>query len=335
FIRSAIKVVSIMKFFTFVFVLIALMALANAAPQPEPKPKPVPEPEPVPAKVGKFRSAQAQSDDDVQVVADIDHDDIDATEKEEVAGADIAKKGEGSSGRLFMKKFLLFKNMFGSKQSQPIIIVTNNGGADTVTGPTTTGPTTTGGTTPTTESIVSTGSVPSGSGTISIAPTTNGDAGTGPDGPGDAGAGAGGMNGRIQFYGRGSVSDENKKTDNYAIEQDAGLVDEDEQTVAAALAAGGEEYVVTEQEIKGTSDAKARGPARINLKRRGAKRGQVVSVRVPSKYRKYFKNGQRVVLNRRNKNKGRPIRRRVIRRGSNRRRIKNKNNNKRRRIVAA
>ena len=284
--------------------------------------------------VGRFRSAQAQVEDDVQVVADIGHDDNDATKKDEVAGADAAKKGEGSSGRLFMKKFLMFKNMFGGQQKQPIIIITGNGGAGTGTGGTTT--TTTGGTNPTTQTTTTTGTVPTATGTGTTGTTGTATGGTGTGGTGAGGTGAGGTVPRIQFYGRGSVSDENKKTDNHAVKQDAALVDEDEQAVAAALAAGGEEYVVTEQEIKGTSDAKAnRGPARINLKRRGAKRGQVVRVRVPAKYRKYFKNGQRVVLNRRNKTKRRPIRRRVIRRKSNRRRNKNRNNNKRRRIIAA
>ena len=59
---------------------------------------------------------------------------------------------------------------------------------------------------------------------------------------------------RIQFYCSGATPDENTKTDSYAVERDSDLANEYEQSAAASLVAGGEEYMVTEQEIKSTFD---------------------------------------------------------------------------------
>ncbi|XP_023294448.2 uncharacterized protein LOC111677540 [Lucilia cuprina] len=288
-----------MKFFTLTFVLLAAFALVALA-----------EPEPEPVKASRYRAAQI-IDDDVK-----DADDHDQLESDEVVVNDASKKGDASSGRLFMKKFVLFKNMFGQNQKQPIIpIIITGANSDAGTG-----------LSPTTTTITSDGTIPTATGTVTtetLDPTGTGGAGAGA-GPG-AGIDGGAAN-RIQLYGRGSSSENDKE----AEEEDAIV---DEQTLAAALAAGAEEYVVTDQEIKGTSDAKANNaPARINLRRRGAKRGQVVSVRVPARYRGYFKNGQRVILN--NNKRTRPVKRRVIKRRTNRRRP-NKNRNKRRRIVVA
>lgn len=216
----------------------------------------------------------------------------------DVAVEEVSKNGEASSGRLFMKKFLLFKNMFGSNQKQPIIPIIITGGGNN---PTNTAPTST---------ITSTGTVPSGTGTITTSPVTTPAANAPAPAPVQ----------RVQLIARGSY-DNNDQDEEQSVAVD-------EQTLAAALGAGAEEYVVTDQEIKGTSDAKAnQGPARINLRRRGGNNGQVVSVRIPPKYRGYFKNGQRVILN----NGNRPAKRRVIKKRVIRNRNR-KNINKRRRV---
>ncbi|XP_037815676.1 uncharacterized protein LOC119606305 [Lucilia sericata] len=289
-----------MKIFTLTFVLLAAFAVVALA-----------EPEPEPVKASRYRAAQI-IEDDVK-----DADDHDQLENDEVVVNDASKKGDASSGRLFMKKFVLFKNMFGQNQKQPIIpiIITGANSDDGI------------GLSPTTTTITSDGTIPTATGTITTETLSPTGAGAGPE-PG-AGAGAGNEGeavNRIHLYGRGSSSDNDKEA-----EEEGAIVDE--HTLAAALAAGAEEYVVTDQEIQGTSDAKANnGPARINLRRRGTKRGQVVSVRVPARYRGYFKNGQRVILN--NNKRTRPVKRRVIKRRTNRRRL-NKNKNKRRRIVVA
>lgn len=255
----------------------------------------------------RYRAAQVIEDD----VKETDDQNEDVDNGGDVAN-DPNKKGDSSSGRLFMKKFLLFKNMFGQKQTQPVIPIIITGGAND--------PTT--DFTPTTTTITTTGSIPTATGTLTTSPITDDVAapgGTGEETPAVQ---------RIQFYGR----DSNDNHDQEENDDEAAVVDD--ETLAAALAAGAEEYIVTDQEIKGTSDAKAnRSPARINLRRRGAQQGQVVSVRVPPKYRGYFKNGQRVVLKTNNK-RGRPVKRRVIKKRRINRRRPNKNKNKRRRVVA-
>jgi len=117
----------------------------------------------------------------------------------------------------------------------------------------------------------------------------------------------------------------------------------DEQALQAALAAGAQEYeVVTDHELQGTGGssgegAKAtQGSNTISLRRKGARRGQVISVRIPPRYRRYFKNGQKVMLNtgRRPGGKRRVVRKRVpakkVNRKNNRRRNGNKKNRRNR-----
>lgn len=329
-----------MKSFTFTLILAAtLLAVAFAAPEPEP--------EPAKGKYNAYHCFKCFHQivmNDSQIAprfraAQI----IDEDGNDEVAGAsanaddnqgDIVvegnKKGEASSGRLFMKKFLLFKNMFGNNQKQPVIpiIITGGGGGAT---------TTTTGTSPPTTTITSTGTVPTATGTITTSPATGtggtggtADAGTADAGTADAGAGAGARRPlqRIQLLAaRGSYDNNNEEQQ--ALEDQETVVDN--QALAAALAAGAEEYVVTDQDISGTSDNhNENGAARVNLRRRGNKKGKVVSVRVPPKYRGYFKNGQRVILNNGNRfgGKRRVIKKRVVRKRNKKNKI-----TKRRRVI--
>uniref|UniRef100_A0A1I8N5Z1 Uncharacterized protein n=1 Tax=Musca domestica TaxID=7370 RepID=A0A1I8N5Z1_MUSDO len=254
-----------MKTFTFTLILAAsLVAVAFAAPEPEPEP----------AKA-KFRAAEVINDDSTVEVAD----NADDGQQADDAVEGGSKKGDGSSGRLFMKKFMLFKNMFGQKQPVIPIIITGGGNAPVTT-------TTATGTTPPTTTITSTGTVPTATGTITVTPTTG--------------------------TGNGAADDE---------PEEAAVVDN--QELAAALGAGAEEYIVTDQEISGTSDGHVdNGSARVNLRRRGSKNGRVVSVRIPPKYRGYFKNGQRVILNNANRNnKRRVVKKRVIRKRNKKNKI--------------
>ncbi|XP_073831878.1 uncharacterized protein [Musca autumnalis] len=272
------------------------MAVAFAAPEPEPEPEPA---------KGKFRAAQVINDNGNVDMADDNVDNQQQTDA--VDGGN--KKGDGSSGRLFMKKFMLFKNMFGQKQ--PVIPIIITGGAGGGTGPVTT--TTATGTSPPTTTITSTGTVPTATGTISVSPT-------------GSGTGTGGTVQRIQLIGRGSYNN-----DDAAAEEEEETTVVDNQSLAAALGAGAAEYIVTDQEISGTSEGQNdNGSARVNLRRRGSKNGRVVSVRIPPKYRGYFKNGQRVILNTANRpNKRRIVKKRVIRKRNKKNKIV-----KRRRVVA-
>lgn len=259
----------------------------------------------------KFRAAQVINDDSTVEVADNADDGQQADDG--VEGGN--KKGDGSSGRLFMKKFMLFKNMFGQKQPVIPIIITGGGNAPVTT-------TTATGTTPPTTTITSTGTVPTATGTITVTPTTGtGNGGTGGGTGNDAGAGAGNRKRplqRIQLIGRGSYDNQEAADDE---PEEAAVVDN--QELAAALGAGAEEYIVTDQEISGTSDGHVdNGSARVNLRRRGSKNGRVVSVRIPPKYRGYFKNGQRVILNNANRNnKRRVVKKRVIRKRNRKNKI--------------
>lgn len=227
----------------------------------------------------KLRAAQVVNDND-----DADNADVANADAEK---ADVNGNKDASSGRLFMKKFLLFKNMFGSQQQPIIPIIITGGSTGTGTGT---------GTTPTTTTITSTGTIPTATGTITTEP----------------------------IEGKRTVA----RTPSYAPEyqeDDSETEVTEEQALAAVLGNAGEEYVVTDQDIKGTSDAKAsRAPGTVNLKRRG----QIVSVRIPPKYRRYFQNGQRVVLNRPN---GGAKKRRVV---SKRPKKNNRKNKNRRRVVA-
>ncbi|XP_075157392.1 uncharacterized protein LOC142230634 [Haematobia irritans] len=283
-----------MKSLTFSLILAtAILAVVIAAPEPEP------------AKAPRFRAAQIiQDDTNDEGIAVVD----DKEASEVTDGAN--KKGDASSGRLFMKKFLLFKNMFGSNQQQPVIpiIVTGAGGGTT----TTTGGVTTG-TTPTTTTITETGTIPTATGTITTSPITGRITEKKPAQ-------------RVQLGGRGSYDNKNEEEQEEMDEEEEEAAMVDNQALAAALAAGAEEYVVTDQEIGGTTNAE-NGAARVNLRRSGAQRGKIVSVRVPAKYRGYFKNGQRVILNngKRAGAKRRVVKKRVIKKRGR------KNKNKRRR----
>uniref|UniRef100_A0A1I8PWD3 Uncharacterized protein n=1 Tax=Stomoxys calcitrans TaxID=35570 RepID=A0A1I8PWD3_STOCA len=282
----------------------ALLAVAFAAPEPEP--------EPAPAKASRFRAAQIINDD----ATDEDIGDNDGVDEKDADVSD--KKGDASSGRLFMKKFLLFRNMFGNTQ-QPVIPIIITGGTNTGTA-TVTNPT---ANTPTTTTVTTTGTIPTATGTITTTPLTAA-ARVEKKKPAQ----------RIQLAARGSYENDNEEEDEQEqeeMEEETPVVDN--EALAAALAANAEEYVVTDQEIGGTSDGTGNNAAaKINLRRNGSQRGKVVSVRVPAKYRGYFKNGQRVMLNnnggvKRVGGKKRVIKKRIIKRGK-----KNKNRNKRRRV---
>lgn len=219
---------------------------------------------------------------------------------------------DASSGRLFLKKFLKFKNMFSSN-SQPVIPIIITGGGTTTSGTTPTSPTVT---------VTSTGSIPSATGTITTSPTT-------PTSPTTTTA-----------RGYNVMQDDQEQADDDEAEQDLELEHEpaaavamaanaellDEQALQSALAAGAQEYEVFNAGDQ-ADESKASQNNRISLRRKGGRRGQkgeVISVRVPPRYRRYFKNGQKVMLNTKNG----PAKRRVVRKriqGSG-----NKNKNKKR-----
>ncbi|XP_017490164.1 PREDICTED: uncharacterized protein LOC108378375 [Rhagoletis zephyria] len=293
-----------MKCLALIFILVAALALcAHAKPEPEP------------AKVLRAVFPRSRSSGDVKdarntntaddksksdVVADSDAN-ADANANED---ATTPNKGSGaSSGRLFLKKLTLFKNIFGSQEPAVIPIIIANSGTGTYTTPTYTSPTST---------ITTTGSIPTATGIISTSPTSGTGTGTGTS------------------TSTASRGDTGQRQHEQPADEAAVAIDEEQ--LQAALAAGAQEYVVTDQEIRGTSDAKAtKGPARVNLRRPGGKKGQFVTVRIPARYRQYFKNGQKVMLNTGN----RPPKRRVIKRrrvnknrrrkaGGKRRRVNNK-----------
>ncbi|XP_060662312.1 uncharacterized protein LOC132795542 [Drosophila nasuta] len=222
-------------------------------------------------------------------------------------------KKDASSGRLFLKKFLMFKNMFGSS-SQPVIpiIITNPGTTSTApTSPTVT--------------VTSTGTIPTATGTITATPTSP--TSTSPTSPTSTST--------ARQYGADDQDDELANDDGaddgsdgaaaggIAMAANAELLDE--QAMQAALAAGAQEYEVFTNGDQ-ADESKASQSNRINLRRKGGRRGQgqMLSVRIPPRYRRYFKNGQKVMLN----TKSRPNKRRVVRK-----RVQNKNkriNNRRR-----
>lgn len=237
-----------------------------------------------------------------------------------VAGSGVGANSnkDASSGRLFLKKFLMFKNMFGSN-NQPVIpiIITSPG-------------TTTAPTSPAVVTVTSTGSIPSATGTVTNTPASA----TSPTSPTSLTSPSG------RVYNNDEEDDEMAADDADEQMQSAGAVAGagvggiamaanaellDEQAMQAALAAGAQEYEVFtngDQE----DESKASQNNRINLRRKGGRRGQsqVISVRIPPRYRRYFKNGQKVMLN----TKSRPNKRRVIRK-----RVQNNNkriNNRRR-----
>ncbi|XP_030386674.1 uncharacterized protein LOC115633369 [Scaptodrosophila lebanonensis] len=237
--------------------------------------------------LAKFRSEEAPQLADAAAV-----DEGADTEKAGVASASSTGNKDASSGRLFLKKFLLFKNMFGQSQQPVIPIIITGAGTGT-------------GTASPTATITSTGTIPSATGTITTSPTTTATSG--------------------REY--GAEQDDEQDNGEEESEGAAGAAElVDEQTLQAALAAGAQEYeVITDKEVHGTgsTESKATQPSRINLRRKGNRRGQVISVRIPPRYRRYFKNGQRVMLN----TNSRPYRKRVIRKRvqNNRRRGGNKN----------
>ncbi|KAH8241648.1 hypothetical protein KR038_004439 [Drosophila bunnanda] len=238
-------------------------------------------------------------------------------------GAQVSK--DPSSGRLFLKKFLTFKNLFSSN-NQPVIpiIITGAGTSTSATSPTS--PTVT---------VTSTGTIPSATGTITTSPTST------------ATTTAGRFTVR-KSYGDGEPDEEQDQDLEQNQDQDRDQDEElsqgnvqqpaqaypadlmDEQALQAALAAGAQEYeVVTQPEIQGTGQSKATQSSHINLRRKGARRGQVISVRIPPRYRRYFKNGQKVMLN----TGSRPVsKRRVVRKRIPSKRINNKGNMNRRRV---
>ncbi|XP_030569655.1 protein FAM71B [Drosophila novamexicana] len=217
---------------------------------------------------------------------------------------------DASSGRLFLKKFLMFKNMFSSNNQPVIPIIITGAGTGSATTPTTT--------------VTSTGSIPTATGTVTTSPTSP----TSPTTPTTAtGREYYGQQEDEQQEGDEAAEEEPKPAGAIAMAANAELIDE--QALQAALAAGAQEYeVFTEgdQADTGATESKASQNNRINLRRKGARRGQgqMISVRIPPRYRRYFKNGQKVMLN----TKSRPNKRRVVRR-----RVQNKNkrfNNRRR-----
>ncbi|XP_043660568.1 ubiquitin carboxyl-terminal hydrolase 36 [Drosophila teissieri] len=267
------------------------------------------------------------------------------------AGASTTAK-DPSSGRLFLKKFLTFKNLFSSSNQPVIPIIITGAGTGTSTG-------TTSPTSPTV-TVTSTGTIPSATGTITTSPTT-------PTSPTTTTArrtvikGARyGSNDDEQELNHEQDQDQDQDQDQ---EQDQELAQPaqaypaelmDEQALQAALAAGAQEYevVTSGHDVQGTSGATGEGAKatqsnnHISLRRKGARRGQVISVRIPPRYRRYFKNGQKVMLNTgsRPASKRRVVRKRVpakkINKNNNRRRNgnkknrRNRNKNRRNRITA-
>ncbi|EDW81944.2 uncharacterized protein Dwil_GK18852 [Drosophila willistoni] len=264
----------------------------------------------------------------------------DASSASATAGSTSTGNKDASSGRLFLKKFLMFKNMFSSS-SQPVIpIIITGAGTGTTTG---TSPTVT---------LTSTGTIPSATGTITTSPTATSPTTTSPT-----------TSARRRFnedgeqipivYGQ-NVDNNGANEDADAAADEASQDDEDdapigadngyaamaainpelldEQALQAALAAGAQEYeVVTNEPVQGTAGATeskaTQNNNRINLRRKSNRRGQsgqVISVRIPPRYRRYFKNGQKVMLN----TNSRPNKRRVIRKRVQPNR-NNRNKNKR------
>ncbi|XP_067635564.1 uncharacterized protein [Eurosta solidaginis] len=245
-----------------------------------------------------FVDKESNTKADMNVNADTDDDADDDADIKEMA-KQSTKKADPSKGRLFFNKLLLFRNVFGQQQQQPIIpiIVTGGPGTAPLTYPTYSSPTTTGSLSPTSPAI---------SGSVATSPAATAPAATGV--------------GRV-----GIVRDQQDQT----LSGAATVVNE--QELQAALAGGAQEYVVTDQEIRGTSDAKAnRVPSRVNLRRVGANRGQTITVRIPARYRKYFKNGQKVMLNAPNRN--RQMNRRATQRRRNNRNRRRRVGGKRRRV---
>ncbi|KAI8036075.1 serum response factor homolog A [Drosophila gunungcola] len=262
-------------------------------------------------------------------------------EKEVASGAaGAAGAKDPSSGRLFLKKFLTFKNLFSSS-NQPVIpiIIT---GAGTGTGTTTNTGT---GTSPTV-TVTSTGTIPSATGTITTSPTTS------PTpvrafGPTIVKGARYGSDDQDEDQDQDGEKEQDLDQEQEQ-EQEAQLPAQaypaelmDEQALQAALAAGAQEYeVVTEQEVQGTAgsaslagtESKATQSNHISLRRKGARRGQVISVRIPPRYRRYFKNGQKVMLNTgsRPATKRRVVRKRVPAKKINRNNNRNGNINRRR-----
>ncbi|KAH8387394.1 hypothetical protein KR093_006876, partial [Drosophila rubida] len=226
-----------------------------------------------------------------------------------VAAAAAGSSGnkDASSGRLFLKKFLMFKNMFGSNQQPVIPIIITNPSGGTVTTPTS--PTVT---------VTSTGTIPSASGTVTGTPT-----GTTPTSPTVTSRQYGGDQDDELANDDGADGADEVGPGAVAMAANAELLDE--QAMQAALAAGAQEYEVFTNGDQ-ADESKASQNNRINLRRKGGRRGQgqMLSVRIPPRYRRYFKNGQKVMLN----TKSRPNKRRVVKK-----RVQNKNkrfNNRRR-----
>ncbi|KAH8409128.1 hypothetical protein KR009_008498 [Drosophila setifemur] len=259
-----------------------------------------------------------------------------------IQGNAAAGSGAGakdpSSGRLFLKKFLTFKNLFSSSNQPVIPIIITGAGSPTSTATGTASPTVT---------VTSTGTIPSATGTITTSPTSPTTTATS-------------RSQQVMAYGanQGQIDDDEEEDQEQEQEQmqvqkvqqpaaayPAELMDE--QALQAALAAGAQEYeVVTDEEVQGTGpgESKATQSNHINLRRKGARRGQVISVRIPQRYRRYFKNGQKVMLNTGSRplNKRRVVRKRLPskklnnrrRTGGNKKNRKNRNKNRRTRITA-
>ncbi|XP_033170432.1 uncharacterized protein LOC117147591 [Drosophila mauritiana] len=261
------------------------------------------------------------------------------------AGASTSAK-DPSSGRLFLKKFLTFKNLFSSNNQPVIPIIITGAGTGTSTGASPTSPTVT---------VTSTGTIPSATGTITTSPTT-------PTSPTTTSArqtiikGARyGSNDDDQEQNHEQDQDQDQEQDQELAQPAQAYPAElmDEQALQAALAAGAQEYevVTTEHEVQGTGGATGEGGKatqsnnHISLRRKGARRGQVISVRIPPRYRRYFKNGQKVMLNTGSRpvSKRRVVRKRVPakkinknnrRRNGNKKNRRNRNKNRRNRITA-
>ncbi|KAH8335167.1 hypothetical protein KR074_007810 [Drosophila pseudoananassae] len=315
-----------MKLFSIILVTACLLVTLEAAPEK--------------TRIGQKSRAKNQ-DDLVDVVAKQDQDVKVGNGQSVAAGAAGQGAGAGakdpSSGRLFLKKFLTFKNLFSSNNQPVIPIIITGAGTGTTTG-------TTSPTSPTV-TVTSTGTIPTATGTITTSPTSP----TSPTTSTAAGR-------QQQQYGNDDDDQDadQEQQDQAAVQPAAAYPSDlmDEQALQAALAAGAQEYeVVTGAEVQGTGSAGSGAgeskatSSHINLRRKGARRGQVISVRIPPRYRRYFKNGQKVMLNtgrRPGGNKRRVVRKRVPakklnnrRRGGNKKNRKNRNKNRRTRIIPA
>ncbi|XP_017089213.2 uncharacterized protein [Drosophila bipectinata] len=309
-----------MKLFAIIFVTACLLVtIIDAAPEK--------------TRIGQKSRAKNQ-DALVDVVAKQDQDvKVGNSQSVGAAGAGAGVK-DPSSGRLFLKKFLTFKNLFSSNNQPVIPIIITGAGTGTTTG--------TASPTSPTVTVTSTGTIPTATGTITTSPTS-------PTSPTTA------SSRQQQSYGNDDDNqDADQEQQEQAVQQPAAAYPSDlmdEQALQAALAAGAQEYeVVTGEEVQGTGPVNGAGESKatsshINLRRKGARRGQVISVRIPPRYRRYFKNGQKVMLNtgsRPGGNKRRVVRKRVPakklnnrRRGGNKKNRKNRNKNRRTRIIPA